>query len=107
MSLREAGRFESVMIVLATLVGSLMAVAMCLGLLEMGGAGSGMKRAGVLLVCVSLAIGQGPAANELARRMNGRLSGGRAVSLALLVSSVVLLAMALAVSFFVGRLQGG
>ncbi len=67
-------------------------------LLRQGGAPPSLSRAAVVFISVSLAIGQPPAAAGLARRMHGALGDSRVVSVGLLVSSVILLALAVAMA---------
>ena len=94
----DAGVLESLGIVLATLVASLVAVLSCLGLLQLGGAPPPLWRAGVLFVSVSLAIGQAPAAAAISRRIRGRSYESRTMSVGVLFSSLVLLGLAVALS---------
>jgi len=92
------GSTTSVVFVLATLVGSLFLLAACAGLLRQGGASPALTRAALAFVGVSLAIGQPPAAEELARRMRGTLSETRVVSVALRLSSALLLVLTVLMS---------
>ena len=82
------------MVVCATLLASLLAILACAGLLQQAGASQALRRAATAFISVSLAIGQPQVAAGLAERLQGALRETRVVSIGLLVSSWVLLALA-------------
>lgn len=89
----RVGPATSAVVVVATLVASLFGLLVCAGLLRQGGASPTLTHAILVFVGVSMAIGQPPAAAELARRMGGALSEGTVVSVALRISSLLLLSL--------------
>ena len=89
----QASATVSLVIVAGTLAASLVSVEVCAGLLMVAEAPGVVVEAGLLLVIVSLAIGQAPLAHALARRMGAALSRSRVVALGTVTSSLILLVL--------------